>query len=66
MNTNAPHDIVDVKTLFGLPEEKRKTYVKITPDEEEYLRDKSESERAKWLTLPFKKRLAILLRKEST
>lgn len=62
MNTERPHDIVSDTELRKLPEHQRNSYVRISNDEEEYLRDKTEEERAKFLSLKFKQRLALILK----
>ena len=62
MNTERPHDIVSDTELRKLPEHQRNSYVKISQDEEEYLRDKTEEERANFLSLKFRRRLALILR----
>lgn len=62
MNTERPHDIVSDIELRKLPEHRKSSYVEISHDEEEYLRDKNEEQRAEFLNLKFKQRLALILR----
>ncbi len=62
MNTEPPHDIISNQTFNTLPRKDREKYIGITNEEAEFLKDKTEEERAAFLAKSFKRRLAELFR----